>query len=156
MTAEAGFYESARADMRHNSVRLKIMKYSLSRFVVAPKDVKKAKRALNTLAAAIQKHDPGLAYLVFQEPDRPSFVTLVSFQDEHAYRQHATARHVAAFARKMATLCQSRPTFLGLDLVTATTHTRASKAPAAGFRTVSRARRRSRLLSSSGRRRVSR
>ena len=111
------------------------MKYSLSRFAVAPKDVKIARRALNRLAAAIQKHDPGLAYLVFQEPNRPSFVTLVSFQDEEAYRRHVTSRHAASFARRMAALCQSTPTFIGLDLVTATTHTRSPKStPAATTR----------------------
>ena len=128
------------------------MKYSLSRFVVAPKDVKVAKRALNTLAAAIQKHDPGLAYLVFQEPNRPAFVTLVSFQDEDAYRRHAISRHSGAFARKMAAICENNPMFLGLDLITATTHTRTTKAakpsPAGAIRSRSRHRRRPPLLSS--------
>src|SRR4030095_9889659 len=130
------------------------MKYSLARFAVAPKDVKIAKRALNHLAAAIQKHDPGLAYLVFQEPDRPAFVTLVSFPDEEAYRQHVTSKHPAAFARRNAAICQSSPTILGLDLVTATTHTRVPKAKASAgvIRPARRRRNRSPLLPSRGRR----
>jgi quinol monooxygenase YgiN len=133
------------------------MKYSLSRFAVAPKDVKTAKRVLNHMAAAIQKHDPGLAYLVFQEPNLPTFVTLVSFQDEEAYRQHVASKHAAAFARKMAALCLRRPTILGLDLVTATTHTRAKPAhlsPRAS-RPARRSRRHSPLLGSRSRRRAS-
>ena len=118
------------------------MKYSLTRFAVASKDVKTAKRALNHLAAAIQKHDPGLAYLVFQEPDQPTFVTLVSFKDEEAYRQHVTSKHAAVFARKMAALCQRGPKVLGLDLCKATTHTRAANKSAG----VTRPQRHSNLL----------
>jgi quinol monooxygenase YgiN len=100
--------------------RVNMMKYSLARFSVSPNHIKSARLALQRLVAATQKQDPGLVYLVFQEEEQSVFFTLVSFQDEAAYRRYARSRHVAAFARTMLPLCEGKPSFVGLDLVSAT------------------------------------
>jgi quinol monooxygenase YgiN len=107
------------------------MKYSLSRFSVGPNQTKAARRALEKLVTAIHKNDPEVVYLVFQEPEHPVFFTLVSFQDEENYRRHATSAHVAEFARAILPLCDGKPSFVGLDLVTAA---RSAKRPRAGAR----------------------
>jgi|SoiMethySBSTD1v2_1073268.scaffolds.fasta_scaffold1770597_1 quinol monooxygenase YgiN len=95
------------------------MKYSLSRFSVAPQRIKTAQRAVQRLVKAIQKTDPGLVYLVFQETGKPVFFTLVSFQDEDAYRRFATSPYAARFAREILKICDGKPSFIGLDLVAA-------------------------------------
>jgi len=95
------------------------MKYSLSRFSVRPADVKAARQALEKLVVAIHRNDPKVVYLVFQEPDQPVFFTLVSFESDDNYRRHATSPHVAEFARTILPLCDGKPSFVGLDLVTA-------------------------------------
>lgn len=96
------------------------MKYSLSRFSVDPKQIKSARMALTKLVASVQEKEPGLVYLVFQEPGRPVFFTLVSFEDEAAYRRHAQSRHAARFARSISFLCDGRPTFVELEPTTGT------------------------------------
>jgi len=96
------------------------MKYSLSRFSVDPKQIKSARVALTKLVASVQEKEPGLVYLVFQEPGRPVFFTLVSFEDEAAYRRHAQSQHVARFARSMSSFCDGRPTFVELEPTTGT------------------------------------
>ncbi len=92
------------------------MKYSLARFSVGVEHVKAARRALETLVTAVQKDNAGVIYLVFQEPDRPVFFTLVSFEDEAQYRRHATSAHTARFARAILPLCDGKPSFVGLEL----------------------------------------
>lgn len=113
------FCESSEASNRQPSVRATIMKYSLSRFSVDPNRIKAARHALAKLVASVHKHDPEVAYLVFQEPGQPVFFTLVSFQDDAVYRRHATSAHVAQFARAILPLCTGTPTFVGVDLVKA-------------------------------------
>src|SRR5689334_24375108 len=127
------FCESMRVALRQPWRSCDTMKYSLSRFSVDPAQVPAARQALEKLVAAIHKNDPEVVYLVFQEPGHPVFFTLVSFQDEENYRRHATSRHVAEFARTILPLCDGKPSFVGLDLVTAarSAKSRAAKRPAA-------------------------
>lgn len=108
------------------------MKYSLSQFSVGLQHVKAARRALESLVAAVQKDDAGVVYLVFQEPGQPVFFALVSFQDEEQYRRHATSAHAARFARTILPMCEGKPSFVGLDLLGAAPRrtVKAGKAPA--------------------------
>ncbi len=110
------------------------MKYSLSRFSVGVEHVKAARRALESLVTAIQKDDAGVIYLVFQEPDRPVFFTLVSFQDEAQYRRHATSAHAARFARTILPLCDGKPSFVGLELLGAASRLIQPRSKATGRR----------------------
>ena len=127
------------------------MKYSLSRFSVGPSHVKAARHALEKLVTAIHKDGSEVVYLVFQEPGRPVFFTLVSFQDEENYRKHATSSYVAEFARTILPLCDGKPSFVGLNLVTAA---RSTKRPRVGRRsTAPRSRKSSVRLAASRRRR---
>ncbi len=95
------------------------MKYSLSRFTVGSQHIRGARRALERFVAATQKHDPGVVYLVFRDPQQPVFFGLVSFRDEEHFRRHATSAHAARFARTILPMCTGKPSFVGLDLLAA-------------------------------------
>lgn len=90
------------------------MKYTLSSFTVSQEHLKKAKRALAELVAAVRRHEPGTLYQVFREEDSPAFFCLMAFADESAERNHAQARYVAQFARKILPLCEGKPYFTDL------------------------------------------
>jgi quinol monooxygenase YgiN len=123
------------------------MKYSLSRFSVGSNHVKAARQALEKLVAAIHKNDPDLVYLVFQEADQPVFFTLVSFENEESFRRHATSPHVAGFARTILPMCDGKPCFVGLDLISAARTAKSAKNPSkAGSRPGTRARKGVRLV----------
>jgi len=91
------------------------MKYTLSKFTVKEEKLKEAKRVIAELVTAIREHEPRTLYLVFREDRKSTFFTLVSFENEAAWRRHAQSRHVDRFAKKLLPLCEGKPLFLDLS-----------------------------------------
>ena len=88
------------------------MKYTLSRFTVKPEKIKEVKRAL----AETRRNEPRTLYLVFREESESTFFTLVSFENEAAWRRHAQSRYVDHFVKKLLPACEGKPLFLDLSL----------------------------------------
>ena len=77
--------------------------------------LKEAKRAIADLVAAVRENEPRTLYLVFREKRKSTFFTLISFEDEAAWRHHAQSRYVDRFAKKLLPLCEGKPLFLDLN-----------------------------------------
>ena len=90
------------------------MNYTISNFTVKQEHLKSAKRALAELVAAVSENEPKTLYLVFCEEGLPTFITLMSFENEAAERRHAQSRYVAQFAKKLLPLCDGKPRFTEL------------------------------------------
>jgi quinol monooxygenase YgiN len=90
------------------------MKYTIATFAVKQEDLKSARRALAELVAAVREHEPKTLYLVFREEGLPTFITLMSFENEAAERRHAQSRYVTQFAKKLLPLCDGKPRFTEL------------------------------------------
>jgi quinol monooxygenase YgiN len=93
------------------------MKYTLSRFAVKQEKIKEAKRALSELADEVHRHEPRTFYMVFREESQNVFFTLVSFENEAAWRRHAQSRYVHRFARKLLPICEGKPAFFEVNSV---------------------------------------
>ena len=91
------------------------MKYTLSKFTVKQEKVKDVKRALAELVSEIRENEPRTLYLVFRDESKSTFFTLVSFENEAAWRRHAQSRYVGRFAKKLLPACDGRPLFLDLS-----------------------------------------
>ena len=91
------------------------MKYTLSKFTVKEEKLKEAKRVIAELVTAVREHEPRTLYLVFREDRKSTFFTLVSFENEAAWRRHAQSRYVDRFAKKLLPLCEGKPLFLDLS-----------------------------------------
>jgi len=93
------------------------VKYTLSRFTVRQEKIKEVKRALAELASDIRRNEPRTLYLVFREESKCTFLTLVSFESEAAWRRHAQSRYVDRFVKKLLPACEGKPLFLDLKLL---------------------------------------
>ena len=91
------------------------MKYTLSKVTVQEEKLKETKRAIAELVAAVREHEPRTLYLVFREDRKSTFFTLVSFENEAAWRRHAQSRYADRFAKKLLPLCEGKPLFLDLS-----------------------------------------
>ena len=92
------------------------MKYTLSKFTVKTEKTKEAKRALAELACDIRRNQRRTLYLVFREESKSTFFTLISFENEVAWRRHAQSRYVDRFVKKLLPICEGKPLFLDLRL----------------------------------------
>jgi len=92
------------------------MKYTLSRFTVRQESIKEVKRALAELVSEVRRNEPRTLYLVFREESKSTFFTLVSFENEAAWRRHAQSRYVDRFVKKLLPACEGKPLFLDLGL----------------------------------------
>jgi quinol monooxygenase YgiN len=91
------------------------MKYTLSKFTVKEEKTRDAKRAIAELVAAVRENEPRTLYLVFREERKSAFFTLVSFENEAAWRRHAQSSYVNRFAKKLLPICEGKPVFLDVS-----------------------------------------
>ncbi len=91
------------------------MKYTLSRFTVKPEKIKEVKRALAELVHETHRSEPRTLYLVFREEGKSTFFTLVSFENDAAWRRHAQSRYVERFVKKLLPACEGKPLFVDLS-----------------------------------------
>jgi quinol monooxygenase YgiN len=90
------------------------MKYTMARYSVRPEKLKEVKRAIAEFVAAVRKHEPRTLYLVFREAHQPTFLHLMSFEDEAAERRHIESRYNDHFVKKLYPCCVGRPMFADL------------------------------------------
>lgn len=90
------------------------MNYTLCSFTVKPERLKEVRRALAELVAEIRRNEPRTFYLAFREEKKCTFFTLMSFEDEAAWRRHSQSRHVHRFVKKLLPGCEGKPRFTEL------------------------------------------
>jgi quinol monooxygenase YgiN len=90
------------------------MKYIQAKYTVRPEKLAVVKKAISTFVAAVQLHEPKTLYVVFRDGDTPTFVHLMSFQNEAAERRHAKAPYVDRFVKKLYPHCVGKPEFSDL------------------------------------------
>ena len=96
------------------------MKYTLSRFTVKQEKIKEVKRALAELVQETHRSEPRTLYVVFREEGKSTFFTLISFENEAAWRRHARSRYVDRFVKKLLPVCEGKPLFLDLKFFVST------------------------------------
>jgi quinol monooxygenase YgiN len=92
------------------------MKYVMAKYTVKQEKLKEVKRAIAEVVAEIRRHEPRTFYAVFREERQPTFLHLMSFENEAAERKHAQSRYIDRFVKRLYPHCAGKPVFVELKL----------------------------------------